>query len=61
MTFTFCCGQSVPPSQVAVSPYRCFEVFNAHNLGLKRVDIVEVAEEIEKMEVRDFAAPGRFI
>jgi len=61
VTFDFCCGQSVPPSQVAVSPDRCFEVFNAHNFGLRRIDIVEIAEEIDRMKLRDFAAPGRFV
>ena len=56
MTFDSCYGQSVPPSQVVVSPDRCFEVSNAHNSGLKGADIVEVAEEVEKMQVRDFIA-----
>ena len=32
----FCCGQSVPPSQVSASPDWCFEVFNAHNFVFEK-------------------------
>ena len=61
MTFDNCCGQTVPPSQVSVSPDRCSEILNAHNLGFRRVDIAEVAGEIGIMKARDFAALGRFM
>ena len=61
VTCEFCCGQLVPPSHVSSSPDRCFEILNAHNFGMNRNHIGQIAEEIDRMKARDFAAPGRFI
>ena len=57
----FCCGQFVPPSHVPASSDRCFEILNAHNYGMNRSSIGEIAKEINRMKVRDIASPHGFI
>ena len=56
VSFEFYVGQSVPPSDVPISPDRCSEVVNIHNYGFNRGNIVAISEEVARMKSRDFLA-----